>query len=381
MVCIVIAQLYFDELIKPQNNLIYDDLIPLYSRIGSPFIERMKLDRCRNNEYSLDDLCYLGTFFETIKRDLNNTDLITSKMRKRLKPYFSDLNAFLKKSIERSSNELKKFDKQEYAQNLYERCKIDVPIVNKKLKLNRENYYYDDDFLNSLDVPLQRKGWEWLEDKDNIKNVTTTYPKEEWYYYHINHPEYKLKLPYVYDKNDNLVFVEELERTPHIDETYQNKLNKLLARQDFLANKYNVQHDKKDVVIRIKKDIGLLPEGHEGLRNIAATGSRNGKTRLNGYLNIMHSFSVQDEAEKFLKQSETDHQDDLSYVYEIKRVDNVSFLIRYLNSKGESSITVKIRYFKRKDDVDLNLELLPTVKEQVVKIREPDYYDWPSRQK
>ena len=377
IVCIAIAQLYFNEFCKSENSSIYYDLIPLYSYLGTS-MDRTRLDKCRNNEYSLDDLCDVGTFFELLKSDLSQADRAPGRISESIKPFLNDFHDFLNRCIERSSYELQKFSNKEYPTEIYKKCVCKVPVIYKKLKHNRENYYFNDQFLNSLDVPLQKKGWEWLDCTDEIKEVRTFYPKEDYYEYNVNHPEYKLKLPYVFDKSDNLIFVEKLIRMPRINETYLERLNQLLAKHDFLANKYNVQHDKKEVVIRIKKDLGLLPEGNEGFRNIMAISSRNFKTKLRGYVYLMSSFSIQEDAEKFTNQCKSDHQDDLEYVYEIKRLDNTSFLIKYLNSKGESSITVKIHYLKKNGNasVDFKLELLPTEKKQIVKIREIEPDDW-----
>ena len=194
IVYIAIAQLYFDEFCKSENRSIYNGLIPLYSYLGT-FTDRMRLDKCRNREYSLDDLCYVGTFFELLKLDLSHANRAPGRISGSLKPFLNDFHDFLNRCIERSSDELQKFSNKEYPTEICRRCVCKVPVIYKKLKHNRENYYFNDEFLNSLDVPLQKKGWEWLDCTDEIKEVRTTYPKEEYYEYNINHPEYKLKLP------------------------------------------------------------------------------------------------------------------------------------------------------------------------------------------
>lgn len=240
------------------------------------------------------------------------------------------------------------------------------------------------------DGAQQSQGWEWLY-SDNIQNemryVKTYFPEELGYHAHPEHPEYRFM--YVigwdarnaFDENGMLVRVDNMTKmfrfTKYQDEVMDNILMQLCKR-DFLANKYDINSAKPETLLalRIKFDLAdaldarfkkyskMAQEARDEI--VSATTPAQyaaAKKKQSEALNVLMEYVSKErepQAMNYIKQLKSDHQDELSYLYKIERVDNVTFKLYFLNDKMECGCIALMKWSNKEPyEAQYEIELLP----------------------
>lgn len=240
------------------------------------------------------------------------------------------------------------------------------------------------------DAAQESIGWEWLY-TENIQNETkyvkTYFPEELGYHQHPAHPEYRLK--YVidwggynaFDEKGALVRVDNMTKffrfTKYQDEVLDNIFMQLCKR-DFLANKYDINSAKPETLLalRIKFDLADAVDARFKKYMKMAQDARDEKLsattpaqyvaaqkKQNKALNVLMEYVVKErepQAMNYIKQLKSDHAAELSYLYKIERVDNVTFKLYFLNDKMECGCVALMKWSNKEPyEAQYNIELLP----------------------
>lgn len=240
------------------------------------------------------------------------------------------------------------------------------------------------------DAAQESIGWEWLY-TENIQNETkyvkTYFPEELGYHQHPAHPEYRLK--YVidwggynaFDEKGALVRVDNMTKffrfTKYQEEVLDNILMQLCKR-DFLANKYDINSAKPETLLalRIKFDLADAVDARFKKYMKMAQDARDEKLsattpaqyaaaqkKQNEALNVLMEYVAKErepQAMNYIKQLKSDHEAELSYLYKIERVDNVTFKLYFLNDKMECGCIALMKWSNKEPyEAQYEIELLP----------------------
>lgn len=240
------------------------------------------------------------------------------------------------------------------------------------------------------DGAQQSQGWEWLY-TENIQNETkyvkTYFPVELGYHQHPAHPEYRLQ--YVigwggynaFDEKGTLVRADNMTKffrfTKYQDEVLDDILMQLCKR-DFLANKYDINSAKPETLLalrikfdladavdaRFKKYMKMAQEARDEI--VAATTPAQyaaAKNKQSEALNVLMEYVAKErepQAMNYIKQLRADHQAELSYLYKIERMDNVTFKLYFLNDKMECGCIALMKWSNKEPyEAQYEIELLP----------------------
>ncbi|MBQ7664744.1 MAG: hypothetical protein IJS43_05935 [Bacteroidaceae bacterium] len=243
------------------------------------------------------------------------------------------------------------------------------------------------------DGAQQSQGWEWLY-TENIQNETkfvqTYFPEELGYHQHPAHPEYRLQ--YVigwggynaFNEKGTLVRVDNMTKffrfTKYQDEVMDDILMQLCKR-DFLANKYDINSAKPETLTalrirfdladavdaRFKKYVKMAQDARDEI--VAATTPAQyaaAKKKQSEALNVLMEYVAKErepQAMNYIKQLKTDHQAELSYLYKIERMDNVTFKLYFLNDKMECGCIALMKWSNKEPyEAQYEIELLPIEK-------------------
>lgn len=197
----------------------------------------------------------------------------------------------------------------------------------KQISIPMPNYFYrgyrylNNDDLDSMDIYMQQKGWEFLNTK-NRKYRSESYPEEGEYLVYDASPEYRVtysgnNIKEVYNKDGKLIYVPYLTR--EINAAELKDVHRLVYFKDYINNKYDIQSEPKQTQEYLK--LILCRDNDQALKYSDNIGKR------------------------YIEQLEKDHAEEFGYVYMIERLSNVSFQIVYLNKQTlEPSYCAVITY-------------------------------------
>ena len=224
----------------------------------------------------------------------------------------------------------------------------------------------------ALELKRQTQGWEWA--NEELPRKTETYPDEVSYKYSDSHPEYKIVglygEPEGVFKDKKLIRVLSLTRNHMNYSYYGSKVFNEIYKQDYLANKYNIKSESADVQKCLKIKFGLdEADLKSGLKlaeldlayNAAKTAEERGKIRQQAVALFFKAYSqaVNETAGRFIKQLESDHQDDLRKIKSIDRVSDLEFDVVFMNKEDRITYTVRFTFFQVKDfGLDFKITLM-----------------------
>ena len=272
--------------------------------------------------------------------------------------------------------------------------KIAVPKPNPEC---RDNYFNGKFRLNNRkpwseyeshhwDEPQQSIGWEWAKGND-LQNKTVYFPEERSYKTHPSHPECRIACnwrdnycyhPNVYDEKGVLVRAGNIDGLGQSYEEITESVMLAICKRDFLANKYDINSAKPETLLalRIKFDLADAVDARFKKYMKMAQDARDEKLsattpalyvaaqkKQNEALNVLMEYVAKErepQAMNYIKQLKSDHAAELSYLYKIERVDNVTFKLYFLNDKMECGCVALMKWSNKEPyEAQYNIELLP----------------------
>ena len=244
-----------------------------------------------------------------------------------------------------------------------------------------ENHHWDN--------AQQSQGWEWAswENGKDLQNKTVYFPEERSYRYHPSHPEYRISCnwrdnycyhPNVYDEKGVLVRAGNIDGLGQGYEEITEAVMMAICKRDFLANKYDINSAKPETLLalrikfdladavdaRFKKYMKMAQDARDEI--VAATTPAQyaaAKKKQSEALNVLMEYVVKErepQAMNYIKQLKSDHQSELSYLYKIERVDNVTFKLYFLNDKIECGCIALMKWSNKEPyEAQYEFELLP----------------------
>ena len=236
------------------------------------------------------------------------------------------------------------------------------------------------------DESQQSQGWEWLNGKD-LQSKTVYFPEERSYRYHPSHPEYRISCnwrdnycfhPNVYDEKGVLVRAGNIDGLGQGYEEITEAVMTAICKRDFLANKYDINSAKHETLLalrikfnladavdaRFKKYEKMAQEARDEI--VSATTPAQyaaAKKKQSEALNVLMEYVAKErepQAMNYIKQLKSDHQSELSYLYKIERVDNVTFKLYFLNDKIECGCIALMKWSNKEPyEAQYEFELLP----------------------
>lgn len=282
---------------------------------------------------------------------------ITGQLQKCLSYYHEYLTDSLKKKqdkIERGWSGMSK-SALPYKQ-------ITIPMPNSFYRGYR---YLNNDDLDSMDIYMQQKGWEFLNTK-NRKYRSESYPEEVKYLVYDASPEYRVtysgnNIKEVYNKDGKLIYVPYLTR--EINAAELKDVHRLVYFKDYINNKYDILSQPKQTQEYLKlilcRDNGFKETASDALGSLFASAFASYVAK--NTLSPEDAHKVQNQAKeyavnqtlkysdnigiRYIEQLEKDHAEEFGYVYMIERLSNVSFQVIYLNKQTlEPSYCAVITY-------------------------------------
>lgn len=222
----------------------------------------------------------------------------------------------------------------------------------------------------ALELKRQTQGWEWA--NEELPRKTETYPDEVSYKYSDSHPEYKIvglyEKPQGVFKDKKLIRVLSLARD-HLDYYTKSKIFNEIYKQDYLANKYNIKSESADVQKYLKIKLGLeKTDSKLGQKlaeldlaySTAKTAGEREKIRQQAVALFLKEIPEMDNetADRFIKQLESDHENDLREIKSVDRVNDLEFDVVFMN-KDKITYVVRFTFFQVKDfDFDFKITLM-----------------------
>ena len=266
-------------------------------------------------------------------------------------------------------------------------------VFNRYNKSSRPCFNAYENEGEKWDGAQQSQGWEWLYSEDiqnEMKYVKVYFPEELGYHTHPKHSEYRFR--YVidwggwnaFDEKGALIRVDNMTkffRFTKFQEAVMDDILMQLCKRDFLANKYNINSAKPETLaaLRIKFDLADAVDARfkkymkmaQDARDeiVAATTPAQyaaAKKKQNEALNVLMEYVAKErepQAMNYIKQLKSDHQSELSYLYKIERVDNVTFKLYFLNDKMECGCIALMKWKNKEPyEAQYEIELLPLEK-------------------
>lgn len=232
----------------------------------------------------------------------------------------------------------------------------------------------------------QSQGWEWTEGKE-LQGKTVYFPEERSFRYHPSHPEYRIACnwrdnycyhPNVYDEKGVLVRAGNIDGLGQGYEEMTEAVMMAVCKRDFLANKYDINSAKPETLLalRIKFDLADAVDARFKKYMKMAQDARDEKLnattpaqyaaaqkKQNEALNVLMEYVAKErepQAMNYIKQLKSDHKAELSYLYKIERVDNVTFKLYFLNDKKECGCVALMKWSNKEPyEAQYEIELLP----------------------
>ena len=282
--------------------------------------------------------------------------------------------------------------------------KLDRPMktitIRKPNPDCRDNYFNGTFRLNNhkpwseyeshhWDNPQQSHGWEWAiwENRKDLRSKTVYFPEERSYQYHPSHPEYRISCnwrdnycyhPNVYNEKGVLVRAGNIDGLGQGYEEITEAVMMAICKRDFLANKYDINSAKPETLlalrikfdladavdVRFKKYMKMAQDARD--EKLSATTPAQyaaAQKKQNEALNVLMEYVAKErepQAMNYIKQLKSDHQAELSYLYKIERVDNLTFKLYFLNDKLECGCIVLMKWSNKEPyEAQYEIELLP----------------------
>ncbi|MBP3763569.1 MAG: hypothetical protein J6I49_06810 [Bacteroidales bacterium] len=232
----------------------------------------------------------------------------------------------------------------------------------------------------------QSQGWEWSDGME-LQSKTVYFPEERSYKYHPSHPEYRISCnwrdnycyhPNVYDEKGMLVRAGNIDGLGQGYEKIAEAVMTAICKRDFLANKYDINSAKPETLLalRIKFDLADAVDARFKKYMKMAQDARDEKLsattpaqyaaaqkKQNEALNVLMEYVAKEcepQAMNYIKQLKSDHQAELSYLYKIERVDNVTFKLYFLNDKMGCGCIAQMKWSNKEPyEAQYEIELLP----------------------
>ena len=279
--------------------------------------------------------------------------------------------------------------------------KLDRPMKTITLRKSnpecRDNYFngtfrlddykpWDEYEDHHWDKPQQSQGWEWT-DENELKSKTVYFPEERSFKYHPSHPEYRIACnwrdnycyhPNVYDEKGVLVRAGNIDGLGQGYEEITEAVMMAICKRDFLANKYDINRAKSETLLalRIKFDLADAVDARFKKYMKMAQDARDEKLsattpaqyaaaqkKQNEALNVLMEYVAKErepQAMNYIKQLKADHEAELSYLYKIERVDNVTLKLYFLNDKLECGCIAQMKWSNKEPyEAQYEIELLP----------------------
>ena len=267
----------------------------------------------------------------------------------------------------------------------------------------RDNYFNGNFYLQNRkpwseyeshhwDESQQSYGWEWANwgNRKDLQTKKIYFPEEMSYDFHPSHPEYRISCnrgdtycfhPNVYDEKGALVRAGNIGN-PQSDGMFEKTLDAVMmaiCKRDFLANKYDINSAKPETLLalrikfdladavdaRFKKYMKMAQDARDEI--VAATTPAQyaaAKKKQNEALNVLMEYVAKErepQAMNYIKQLKADHQTELSYLYKIERVDDVTFKLYFLNDKMECGCIALMKWSNKEPyEAQYEIELLPS---------------------
>ena len=279
--------------------------------------------------------------------------------------------------------------------------KLDRPMKTITLRKSnpecRDNYFngtfrlddykpWDEYEDHHWDKPQQSQGWEWT-DENELKSKTVYFPEERSFKYHPSHPEYRIACnwrdnycyhPNVYDEKGVLVRAGNIDGLGQGYEEITEAVMMAICKRDFLANKYDINRAKPETLlalrikfdladavdVRFKKYMKMAQDARD--EKLSATTPAQyaaAQKKQNEALNVLMEYVAKErepQAMKYIKQLKADHEAELSYLYKIERVDNVTLKLYFLNDKLECGCIALMKWSNKEPyEAQYEIELLP----------------------
>lgn len=239
------------------------------------------------------------------------------------------------------------------------------------------------------DNPQQSHGWEWAiwENRKDLRSKTVYFPEERSYQYHPSHPEYRISCnwrdnycyhPNVYNEKGVLVRAGNIDGLGQGYEEITEAVMMAICKRDFLANKYDINSAKPETLlalrikfdladavdVRFKKYMKMAQDARD--EKLSATTPAQyaaAQKKQNEALNVLMEYVAKErepQAMNYIKQLKSDHESELSYLYKIERVDNVTFKLYFLNDKMECGCIALMKWSNKEPyEAQYEIELLP----------------------
>ena len=235
--------------------------------------------------------------------------------------------------------------------------------------------YASYDKIDTLELRLQRRGWEWMNKYDFGQQKEEHYPHEYRYVSFPGHPEYRLvnmtnRSDFaLFDTDGNLVRFPSISHEDLLRWYRPNLIETLLLmeyRNDYANNKYNIKSEGKDVQYAIVNKLGISDESKKHMARAIAKGSEGGlifrysyswNESIKGYIqrdNAARQMTgeilrmMNDTALNFLDQLKNDHEEDYKFIYKIERLTDVSFKVQFVTKELRPRCDVVITYYQVK---------------------------------
>ena len=246
----------------------------------------------------------------------------------------------------------------------------------KRVQKRVRNPYCVDNYLNgyfsATSMDSQKcyyfnmvKGWEWAE-QEKAEQKEEHYPMVLNYSFFPSHPQYRFRGNEIYDKSGKLVRITWINGSYLYFGEYNKDIRKELLQQlckrDFLANKYDVNSEKKETLTalrirfelanavdaRFEKYLKMSKDARDEKVSATTLEQYNrAQKKQNEALSVLMEY-VQKEREpqamKYIAQLEADHKDDFKYLYKIERLDDMTFKFYWLNSALECGCIAKMTW-------------------------------------
>jgi hypothetical protein len=265
--------------------------------------------------------------------------------------------------------------------------KRDYPQKQITVKVRNGNYrpyllfgnngdYRGPKSVDELDMRLQQRGWEWVQDTNKRTQKNESYPYEYSYYSYAEHPDYRLvymntnKGGYaIFDKDGNFIRYPYLSHKKIIYDKNPDIIDNLLTleyRKDYINNKYNIKSENQDVQYAIVNRLGLSKESNDKMAKAFIKGMEGGMLYKysNSWQESVKGYNQRDQAakkaageifrllndtaENFLDQLKKDHEEDFKYIYKIERMSNASFKVYFVTKELKPKCDVVITYYQVK---------------------------------
>ncbi len=203
------------------------------------------------------------------------------------------------------------------------------------------------------DNPQQSQWTNW-ENRKDLQTKKVFFPEEMSFDFHPSHPEYRISCnrgdtycfhPNVYDEKGVLVRAGNIgnPQSAGMFEKILEAVMMAICKRDFLANKYDINSAKPETLLalRIKFDLADAVDARFKKYMKMAQDARDEKLsattpaqyaaaqkKQNEALNVLMEYVAKErepQAMNYIKQLKSDHEAELSYLYKIERVDNVTF--------------------------------------------------------